>query len=71
MKAPVTPTGSDVLTPAEVADWLKLKQRQLERFGVPCLHIGHKTRRYLRSDVLAWLEAQRPASARQHPARSA
>lgn len=59
MKAPATPSGSDVLTPQEVADWIHVKRRQLERFGVPCLLIGHKTRRYLRSDVLEWLEGQR------------
>lgn len=54
------PEGGDViLTAAEVAAWLKIKPRQVERFGIPFLRLGHKTHRYLRSDVLAWLAAQR------------
>jgi hypothetical protein len=48
-----------VLTRAEVAAWLKLKPRQVERLGVPCIALGRKTVRYLRADVLAWLEQQR------------
>ena len=57
MSVPLAPGG--ILTRAEVASWLKIKPRQLERLGVPCLDLGHKTKRYLGEDVLAWLEAQR------------
>ncbi len=56
---PAANTESDVLTPEEVAKWLHLEKRQPERFGIPCLHLGHKTRRYLRADVLEWLQQQR------------
>jgi hypothetical protein len=62
---PAPPRGTsgrmdtDVLTPQQVAAWLQIKPRQVERFGIPCLVLGHKTRRYLRADVLAWLAAQR------------
>ena len=48
-----------VLTPLEVARWLKIKPRQLDRLGVPCLRLGHRTHRYLRADVQRWLEGQR------------
>ena len=48
-----------VLTRKEVAEWLKVRPRQLDRLGVPCLDLGHKTKRYLAEDVKAWLEAQR------------
>ena len=48
-----------VLTREEVAAWLKVKPRQVERLGVPCLDLGRKTKRYLQRDVTAWLEAQR------------
>jgi len=48
-----------VLTRAEVAAWLKVQPRQVERLGVPCVDLGRKTKRYLRRDVLAWLEAHR------------
>jgi hypothetical protein len=60
MKPPTVPDTVDVLlTPAETAAWLKIKPRQLERFGVPAVRLGHKTIRYLRADVLAWLQTQR------------
>lgn len=58
----MTPNSDAVLTRAEVAKWLQVRPRQLERLGVPCLQLGRKTQRYLRADVLAWLEAQRGAS---------
>ena len=48
-----------ILTREEVANWLKVKPRQVDRLGVPACRLGRKTVRYLRSDVLAWLEAQR------------
>jgi hypothetical protein len=48
-----------VLTRQQVADWLQVRPRQLDRLGVPCLDLGHKTKRYLAEDVRAWLEAQR------------
>ena len=50
---------SRVLTPQEAAEWLKVPPRQLGLLGVPCLDLGHKTKRYLAEDVRAWLEAQR------------
>ncbi len=52
--------ASDViLTRAEVAAWLKIKPRQVERLGVPCLDLGRKTKRYLMKEILTWLEEQR------------
>jgi hypothetical protein len=48
-----------VLTQQEAATLLKVAPRQLIRLGVPRLDLGRKTKRYLRKDVLAWLEAQR------------
>lgn len=48
-----------VLTQAEAAALLKVAPRQLIRLGVPRLDLGRKTKRYVRKDVLAWLEAQR------------
>jgi hypothetical protein len=77
---PAPPNGAsghadiDVLTPQQVAAWLQIEPRQVERFGIPCLVLGHKTRRYLRADVLAWLVAQRStgrASCRPAPRVSA
>jgi hypothetical protein len=54
-----SPTDDGILTREEVAEWLKVKPRQVERLGVPRLDLGHKTKRYLKGDVLRWLEQQR------------
>ena len=62
---PLPPAPDAVLTRDEVAAWLKLRPRQIERLGVPCIDLGRKTKRYLGQDVLAWLEAKR-----QTPRRS-
>ena len=52
-------TLEQILTLEEVAAWLKVSPRQVLRYDVPCLDLGHKTKRFLARDVLAWLEAQR------------
>lgn len=56
------PEPEAILTRDEVAAWLKVRPRQVERLGVPCLDLGRKTKRYLGRDVLAWLEARRQGS---------
>lgn len=55
----VDPTDDGILTRNEVAEWLKVKPRQIERLGVPQIDLGRKTKRYLRRDVVRWLEKQR------------
>ena len=65
----MTPSDADILTLPEVAAWLKVRPRQIERLGVPCVRLGRKTVRFLRADVLAWLQAQRGATAKSVPAR--
>ena len=55
----MTPAPDAILTCAEVGAWLKIKPRQVQRLGIPCVDLGPKTKRYLATDVLAWLEARR------------
>jgi hypothetical protein len=56
----ITPPAPDsILTGREVATWLKIKPRQVQRLSIPCVDLGRKTKRYLAKDVLAWLEARR------------
>lgn len=55
------PPAMDVLTLQEVAAWLKLRPRQVLRYGVPCIDLGHRTKRFLSADVRAWLERRRGA----------
>ena len=53
------PDPDTILTRNEVAAWLKIKPRQVERLRVPCLNLGRKTKRYVARDVMAWLEGLR------------
>ena len=48
-----------IMTRDEVAAWLKVAPRQIERLGIPCLDLGKKTKRYLVKEVAAWLETKR------------
>ena len=60
--SPAAPDADAVLTREEVAAWLKVRPRQIERLGIPHLALGHKTVRYLRTDVIQWIERQRRAA---------
>ena len=53
------PAPDTILTRDEVAGWLKVRPRQVERLGVPVLDLGPKTKRYMARDVLAWLDSMR------------
>ena len=53
------PPSDEILTRAEVAARPKIKPRQVERLGIPCIELGRKTKRYLAKDLLAWREAKR------------
>ncbi len=48
-----------LLTPDEVATWLHVARRQVQRLGIPWIDLGRKTPRYQVKDVLAWLESRR------------
>ena len=53
------PDPGAILTRDEVASWIKVRPRQVERMGVPCLDLGRRTKRYLAHDVLTWIEKHR------------
>jgi hypothetical protein len=48
-----------VLTRDEVAEWIKVKPRQVRRLGIPQLVLGPKTPRYFVGDVRDFLESCR------------
>ena len=58
----VQKSSDEVLTRQQVAEWLKVRPRQLDRMGVPCLDLGHKTKRYFKQDVQAWLDDKRSSN---------
>ena len=53
------PPPDAILTRQDVAAWLQVRPRQVERLGVPFFDLGLKTKRYRAGDVLEWLERQR------------
>ena len=61
---PQTPSAAldGIMTRHEVAAWLKVAPRQLDRLGVPCLDLGRKTKRYVVKDVSAWLDSRRKSA---------
>jgi len=48
-----------VLTHAELAQWLKVSERTVDRLQPPALGLSEGARRYLLRDVLLWQEARR------------
>lgn len=57
-------TDTDLLTPEEVADMLRVSLRALQQWrgrrqGPPWVRLGHTTVRYPRQELLAWLKEQR------------
>src|SRR6266550_8224525 len=48
-----------LLTADEVAAWLKVARRQVQRLGIRWIDLGRKTPRYQVKDVRAWLETRR------------
>jgi hypothetical protein len=59
-----------LLTADEVADWLQVTRRQVQRLGIPWIDLGRKTPRYQVKDVLVWLETRRRDVERQRPSHS-
>ena len=55
----MTPAPDAVLTRAEVSAWLKCAPRQVDRWGIPAIYLGPKSKRWLARDVLDWLVAHR------------
>lgn len=53
---PEEPVG-DVLTVDEVAQWLKVSRRTIERMGLPFAKVGRQ-RRYVRDQVLDHLRSK-------------
>ena len=49
----------EVLTLQEVAEWLKITPRQIQRLGIPYFNLGDRPRRYLAQDVREWLARRR------------
>lgn len=56
----LAPPETAVLTPRQLAAWLQVSERQLDRLeGMPCVYVGGaRSKRYVVRDVLEWLHAQ-------------
>ena len=45
-----------IMTCEEVARWLQINPRQVQRLGIPAITLGRRTTRYDRAVVSAWLQ---------------
>jgi hypothetical protein len=53
----VAPPDTAMLTPAQLAQWLQISERQVERLeGVPWERFGSRTRRVLVRKMIDWLQ---------------
>jgi len=52
-----------VLTRAQLAGWLKVSERTVDRLQVPAMPLSEGVKRYLLSDVLCWLQSRRNGTA--------
>lgn len=50
-----------VLNVKQVAQWLGVSTRSVERLDIPCVFLGTRSKRYLGKDVLAYLEQRKSA----------
>lgn len=50
-----------VLNIKQVAQWLQVSVRAVERMDIPSVFLGTRTKRYLGKDVLAYLEKRKAA----------
>ena len=50
-----------VLELHHVADWLRVGESTVERLDIPSVFLGTRTKRYLGSDVWAYLEKRKTA----------
>jgi len=53
---------SEVMTRAEAAAFLRVSLRTLDRLPVPRVKLGHRTVRFLRADLVAYLAQHREAA---------
>ena len=47
-----------ILTPDQVAEWLQVSRRTVQRLPLPAVTMGHRTVRYLAKEILEYLERQ-------------
>jgi hypothetical protein len=50
-----------VLTTEQVAEWLQVSVRFVERLDIPPVFLGTRTKRFLGKDVLAYLDTRKIA----------
>jgi len=49
----------EILTLAQVAEWLQISPREVTRYKIPAFRLGKKTSRFRKADVEAWLLTKR------------
>lgn len=59
---PISYPPETVLNIKQVAEWLQVSVRTVERLDIPFTLLGRRTKRYVAADVLAFLEAGKVAA---------
>ncbi len=49
-------SGEEILTKKQLAEWLQVSPRTIENLHVPCLNLGYRSKRYVLSKVMKFLE---------------
>jgi len=58
IEAKLEGAGKEVLTPLEAAELLGVSDKTLAGLPIPSVKLGHRTRRYLKADVLAYVRGR-------------
>lgn len=61
MKQAVAHPPEAILSIEQVAEWLGVSVRFVERLDLPAVFLGVRTKRYLGRDVLAYMEQRKSA----------
>lgn len=58
---PISYPPETVLNIEQVAEWLQISTRQVERLDIPFSLLGRRTKRYVAAEVLAFIESRKVA----------
>lgn len=59
MKTAVAHPPEAILSIEQVAEWLQVSTRTVERLDIPPVFLGTRTKRFLGRDVLAYMEQRK------------
>ena len=61
MKVAVAHPPEAILSIEQVAEWLQVSVRTVEKLDIPCVFLGTRIKRFLGRDVLGYMEQRKVA----------